>query len=283
MESPAHMELKRIAARYLLECGCACVAMEVRCPRSKFRVDVAGYLDTDRIADGESGRQRFVRREARTIVVEAKASRADFIRDNRRADRLLRLRRHLQDERTRLENTELRETEPHLRRSGESLFPEMEGWDFSGSRSPTYRGVLRRLARAERRLYGETKFSRISMYRLADFLFLVAPAGLIRTRELPVGWGLLEVDKGEVQEGIRMPLLGGQARANVRIPSPELGTSSENRASLLRNIAAAATRSAYGHLAPGPDDSVQEGVTVRVGATTRASVPHGEEAAGRTP
>ena len=50
MESFAHLELKRLAVACLARLGCQAIATEVRCPISKYRIYVAGWLDH---ADGE--------------------------------------------------------------------------------------------------------------------------------------------------------------------------------------------------------------------------------------
>ncbi len=104
MESFAHLRLKQLAIAFLRERGCLACAPEVHCPLSRYRVDVAGYLDTRADRDdliperneGVSRRRRGSRRRPpRTVLIECKQSRADFFRDRRDQDRLLQSRDEL--------------------------------------------------------------------------------------------------------------------------------------------------------------------------------------------
>jgi len=225
METHAHHQLKRLATAFLRENGCLAVATEVRCPISRFRIDAAGYLDsvTD---DGTSRSHR--RCDPRTIMIECKQSRADFLRDSENAEPLLALREQLERIRTSIEEHCIKLSEPQLRCTGTSLFAQLDEWDFSASRSPAYRKVLRQLRSIDEKLHGQTKFFLMKRYRLADRLYLAAPRGMIRRRELPPGWGLLECSP-------EMELL------DVRFPAVEQATKAMHRIRLLRNIAVAAS------------------------------------------
>jgi hypothetical protein len=255
METPSHATLKRLAVQFLLWQGCRAVAKEVRCPGSKYVLDAAGYLDPrprrerGRVmpaGPGPSGPVASRDAVPRTIIVECKQSRADFIRDSRRAERLLAERGRLEAERARIEEERIKVHEPELRRSGGSLFPELETWDFAGSRLATYRRVLAALRRVDQRLYGQTKLWIIAQRRLADRMYIAAPAGMIAPRELPRGWGLLEAGREEM-------VRAGAGRVNGRRggepPGLRLAAAGEDgdareqhRHRLLRNIAVAATR-----------------------------------------
>ena len=70
------------------------------------------------------------------------------------------MRESIQEQRIKVE-------EPELRLAGSSLFAELDEWDFSASRLPSYRKVLRRLGRVDEQLYGETKFFQIARWQLA--------------------------------------------------------------------------------------------------------------------
>jgi hypothetical protein len=93
------------------------------------------------------------------------------------------------------------------------------------------------LRHIDQALHGQTKFWRLSRYRLADRLYIAAPRGLIAPDELPPSWGLLETDPAEPG-----------AALSLRRPADELGASDLRRQRLLRNIAAAASRTALRHL-----------------------------------
>ena len=278
METFEHLELKRLAVAWLVRIGCRAVATEVRCPISRYRVDVAGWLDH---AEGElldaggleadrpgisaslftNGRRPASTkgpRRPRTIVVECKQSRSDFVRDDRDADRLKKRLASLRRTRERFERRLIPEAEPHLRESGGSLFPELERWDFEGSRTSAYQRTLRLIERIEKRLHGETKFHTMPRYRLADHLYLFTPANMLATTEVPTGWGLVECGRrrlrrgaGELGELDDLPL-------RERIACPSLDSPSSRRQRLLRNIAVAASKSVIREAAA---------------ATTRATTP----------
>ena len=256
----AHRQLKRLAKRFLRHIGCPATAEEVRCPISKYRVDVAGYLDTipswlrcppedpelpahsiaslhTKLPHSRSG----FRCEARTVMIECKQSRADFLRDNRRLEKLLLLRVDLEGIRRSIEEHQIKRFEPELRREGSSLFAELDEWDFQESRLPSYRKIMRRLRRVEGQLYGETKFHMIARYQLADRLFIAAPKGMIRPAELPVGWGLLECPRECLESGFDNNLFDEPPRLEVKFDSAELTAQEKHRSRLLRNIAVAAS------------------------------------------
>jgi len=219
METTNHLQLKHLAVGFLRSLGCRAVATEVGCPIARYRVDVAGYLDREH--EGPV--------DPRTVMVECKQSRGDFLRDSRERDQLLAEQAELDRLRRGIEERRVKVHEPHLRRSGSALFPELEIWDFDASRLRGYRRVVRRIRRLERRLYGETKFFMIARYRLADRLYLAAPRGLIGRGEVPAGWGLLEHHRD-----------GESLREAVEAPS--MSTRPVHRHRLLRNIAVAASR-----------------------------------------
>lgn len=241
METPAHLRLKQFAAAFLWERGCKASATEVRCPISRYRVDVAGYLDRPPPAQEAQtlfARNRKVSVPPRTMVIECKCSRSDFLRDQREADKLLAMRDQLERLRHNIEQRRVKVHEPHLRLSGSALFPELEVWDFSASRLHGYRKVLARLRHLEQQLHGETKFFTIAHYRLADSLYLAAPRGMIKRRELPRGWGLLECPRRRLADA-------SAASANalqVAVEAPPQSSRPEHRVRLLRNIAVAACR-----------------------------------------
>lgn len=251
MESTAHRQLKRLAIRFLREEGCVAVASEVRCPIARYRVDVAGYQDTSR-RDGRgatrNGRsRRWSRTPPRTVLIECKQSRSDFLSDSRHLPRLLAIRTRYDGMRRSVEEQRLMVEEPHLRRAGSSLFPQMDQWDFHQARLPAYRKILHRLQRLDQQIHGETKFHLIGRYQLADRLFIAAPRGMIRLAELPPGWGLLECP-AEVLETMWED---GQARLDeppalhVAREAPALAATERHRLRLLRNIAVAASLRAF--------------------------------------
>ncbi len=225
METSVHSLLKRLAAAWLRSQGYLAAACEVRSPIAKWVLDVAGWRDSWR--DGDTG-ERIRLELPQTAIVECKCSRADFLRDSRRFDALLTLRSRYEGIRRSIEEHRIKTLEPQLRRSGSSLFAELEEWDFASSALPAYQGTLRKLERIDQRLHGQTKFFHIARYALADALYLATPAGMLTQRELPSGWGLLECTLA-VGDGL-----------SVRVEAQAMTARPAHRHQLLRNIAIAA-------------------------------------------
>jgi hypothetical protein len=244
METPTHKSLKSAAVRLLLANGCVAAAAEVSCPIARHRVDAAGYLDPlskkprrASIAEDSSLTPILTRGErARTIIVECKQSRADFLSDRADALALRERRAHLEAVRAAIEDRILKVCEPELRQTGSSLFPDLERWDFAKSRLASYRSVLRDLAAVDKQLHGSSKFWRLAHYRLADALYIAAPLGMLRPHELPRGWGLLEVSRSAVDAG----------QWHITSPAPLLEGRAMHRRRLLRNIAVALSKRSAG-------------------------------------
>src|SRR6202790_5366069 len=90
-ESEMHRRLKERTFLWAYDRGFRCCAMEVRAPRSRFRVDVAA-IRLDRKQN-----------ESTIAVFECKQSREDLDRDNRRHSELKAKLRALQGRRDKLE------------------------------------------------------------------------------------------------------------------------------------------------------------------------------------
>lgn len=234
METPLHASLRADAVRFLFAVGCAAAATEVACPISRFRVDAAGYLDP-LPRGGDSPPDGWRAASSRTVIVECKQSRADFLRDSRQTPALLARRRELEAARVCLEDRIIRVAEPELRVGGSALFPELERWDFDRSRLASYRRIVAELRRTDLALHGQTKFWLLRQYKLASFLYVAAPRGVLEPSEVPPGWGLLE----PAADGAP-----GSPPLRVRVPAPDLGARDDRRLRLLRNIAATASRRA---------------------------------------
>lgn len=260
METIAHRQLKRLALTFLRKIGCLAVAEEVRCPISRYRVDAAGYLDRrprkptnsierdslhstslESLYEPVQDSKKWWRCRPRTIMIECKQSRADFLRDSRDQASLLNLREDLQRIRGSIEEHQIKSLEPQLRRDGSSLFPELEDWDFHESCLPSYRNTMRKLRRVERQLFGETKFHMIARYRLADRLFIAAPNGMLRPGELPLGWGLLECPRECLERTEESDQFDDPPCLIVRGDAAEYDARNQHRQRLLRNIAIAAS------------------------------------------
>lgn len=182
-ESETHRRLKQQAFLWAYDRGFRCCAMEVRAPRSSYRVDVAGF---------RSDRSQ---QESIVAVFECKQSREDLFRDNRRQSELKSSLLALQERREKLESL-LAVHHPSLRTS-DSLFPEWATFDFSAIDHRGYRQTIQKIVRIQRQLLENTKFDLITRYRLANLHYLATTPGLLDNREVPLGWGLLEVHENE--------------------------------------------------------------------------------------
>lgn len=233
METIDHRALKSLAIAWLFAQRCRVVATEVTTAVPRWRVDAAGW------------REGGLRDES--VAIECKQSRADFFRDDEQRDELVAERERLLAKRRTLEESRLKVYEPHLCRRDESLFSEAADWDFTASRDDGYRRVLLDLRRIDQRIHGQTKFCLMTRYRLADRLYILAPRGMLRPREIPEGWGLLEALRDDSRRT-------GSADAEpipVRetVPAPPLASRQDRRDRFVRAMAIAASRAAYGHLA----------------------------------
>jgi hypothetical protein len=228
-ESWQHLHLKKLAAQWAYANGFRCIGLEVRAPRSRFRVDVAAYRPgrkgprPARLPDfqtpvrtqgtresAESARECRQRQttsattncsasgsesdEPLIAIFECKQSQPDLYRDIAQVESMQHELHELQQRRTKLEKLLLTH-HPSLRAS-ESLFPE---WDtFAGEflAHAGYQRLLTSIIRVQNRLQNCTKFAWITRYRLANLNYVVAPEKLMRLDELPPGWGLLQSNNG---------------------------------------------------------------------------------------
>ena len=212
-ETAAHFTLKRLAVEWALAHRLSLCATEVRLPRCNYRADVAAATP------------RITANNAKTAVLECKASRADFLRDG------------ASEAAVRREVIELTQRVQVLRgligahrpdlRCGDELFPEFEAVDLRGTRHDTHDRLTAKLRIAQNKLLDGTKFSKLARWRCADLLYLVSEHGVAETYEVPDGWGLL------VREGDQLVL---------RIKPVLNPTSVEHRLNILERIAASTTR-----------------------------------------
>lgn len=265
METEAHIQLKRLAAAYLLREGFSAVAMEVNGPLMRVRVDVAGYIDMTPVAPGfnhltyaidpqatlpfdeERIKTPRARCDPRICVIECKQERADLLRDVDDLARLVDLRDRLTARRAELEAAILDHGDPGLRVVQHGLFSEAGTVggvqaDFSRVLNHDYRRLIGRIGRLDQKVHGQTKFFRLSRYAAADRMYVLTFRDLAKLRELPTGWGLLECDARPAD--LRKMSLAelSEVRIRERHPAPDHATKPAWRRRWLRSIAAASTR-----------------------------------------
>jgi hypothetical protein len=209
MESAQHLALKRSAAGWLRSEGWVAVADEVTLPAGGFRIDVAGW--TDRRIDRWGGMHRAA---ARTCLIECKASRGDFARDGGHASAILGRRRRL------VEMLAERGIRPGQVRKMDRAEPTL--FDVRECHLEAHGGQIRRLRlellAIDRRLHGSHKFAKMVWWNLADSLWIAAPLGLLRQRDLPRGWGLLERDRdGLLRPSFQPAMLAPAERDRQRV------------------------------------------------------------------
>jgi len=202
-ESPAHLELKRLALIWAQANGYPIVGCEVSLPNLRFRLDVGAY---------RPGLRREVKRDARlntnrsvavaavgiAAVFECKASRSDLVRDCRSATRLIERMKVLNERRLNMESL-LKFHYPSLRH-GDGLWPEYETVAFDQADHVPYRKIVKELATLSRQLHGQTKMESLMKWQAANLHYLVVEPGLVQQHEIPAGWGML------VREGQRLEL-----------------------------------------------------------------------------
>ena len=251
-ETKRHLQLKDIALAWLRAVGCRAVALEVACPFHRYRFDALGWLDhaDDPRAVAAFGTPEGTRestgakdgpRAPRVIAVECKQSRADFASDDADPAQLAKRKAYLLERRSVIEELRVKRRESHLKVEGSSLFEELATWEFGQSKIAAYRNVVSELEAIDAKMGIDTKFAQLARWRTADHLVVMAPAGLLRPREVPSGWGLVEVDTRALRKGWE-PIAGAPLPCVTRVAPSHLGTPDARQLRLLRNLAVAASR-----------------------------------------
>ena len=183
-ETPAHRELKRLSLFWAQENGYSIAALEVTLPKCRYRADVVAYRPRK---DGTLGH---------TVVFECKQSTPDLRRDDCRSPQTL-ARLESVYRRQQILERNLRVHYPTLR-TGETLFPEWDDYDFATIEHRGYQRVRRELAALQNQLRDGRKFEKLARYACANLFYLVVPENLARPAEVPLGWGLLAARADEL-------------------------------------------------------------------------------------
>ena len=171
-------------------------APEIRLPHSAYRADVAAYRP-ETSKQPVPGTTRLARQPivGTTAVFECKQCRSDFLKDSHRAEETAQRLKALDARRRNLERL-IGYHLPSLR-NGEFLFAEYDSIDVSRYEHKTYRKVVREIGVLQSRLYGKTKFDKVTRYQCANLCYLVVEDGIMEPHEVPLNWGLL-VRRGEL-------------------------------------------------------------------------------------
>jgi hypothetical protein len=76
-------------------------------------------------------------------------------------------------------------------RQGETLFPEFDVYAFERAGFEPYEHISNEIRLLTRRLHQQTKFDKLLRWKAANVHYLVAEPGVVKSHELPDGWGLL--------------------------------------------------------------------------------------------
>lgn len=232
-ETVAHTQLKKLAVISAQQQGYTICGVEIRLPHSNYRADVVAYRPESKKLP-IPGSARLVRQSTigMTAVFECKQVRSDFLKDSHSEVITLKKLQVLEARRRKLEQL-IGLHLPSLRK-GESLFAEYDGIDTTNYEHKTYHRVLREIAILQRRLYGKTKFDKVTRYQCANLCYLVVEDGILESHEVPLGWGLL-ARRGDalvlerrptwqdVSEPTRLALLQQVAVASTRKMNREFG------------------------------------------------------------
>ncbi len=254
-ETKRHLQLKDIALAWLRAAGCRAVALEVSCPFHRYRFDALGWLDHADAPAAVAALASMAPSSAmrassplqsdphgpRVIAIECKQSRSDFASDDVDPAELAARKEYLLQRRQVIEELRVKVRETHLKVEGSSLFEELATWEFGHSRIHAYRNVLTQLAAIDAKMGIDTKFAQVARWRAADHLLLMTPAGLLRPREVPAGWGLIEVDSGALRKSWHAKS-GAPLPCVTRVMPVALAMPAHRRVRLLRNLAVAASR-----------------------------------------
>ncbi len=190
-ESEAHLGLKRLSLAWAQRHGFRIAAAEVSVPSlGGCRLDAAAYR-----AEFTQQRDKVTKRSVKmpclgaTAIFECKSSRADFLKDSRCEERIAARLQKLHELRA-LYEASMQTHFPTLRQ-GESLFPEFDIYSFEAAGFEPYDKILAQIKTLSRRLHAQTKFDKLLRWKAANVHYVVADPGVVRTHELPAGWGLL--------------------------------------------------------------------------------------------
>ena len=178
-------DLQRAVLAWLASLAPTAAAVRVPTRLAKFRADAAAFWSAPR-------KKRLLLPE-RTVVVEARATRASCWPECSGSEEIVPELRRVHKWREELE-AEIRKNEPWLLDS-DVLFPEIEYWNYSGTKNPEYAKCIARIRNYEQALYRGSRFERIQRANVANELYMAVPEGMILPDELADGWGLLYIGK----------------------------------------------------------------------------------------
>lgn len=165
----------------------------------------------------------------KTAIIEIRSAKDSFAAECGKKNGLNYLLAIEKDRKAQLE-TYIRENESDLKLT-DTLFSDIEAWDYSKSENKNYSKCCKRIEELERNINNGSRFERIRQALLADYLYLAVPNGLVEKEEIADGWGLLYVNKD-----MSVDLVAEPETWNCPI---------ENKMHLVQNIAKSSTSTLY--------------------------------------
>lgn len=187
------LQYRQAALKWLAKQEPSGIGLDVPTRVTRFQVDIGAFWSA-------ADRKR-VMHPRKTVIVEMRFERDDCWPDIGERSQLLEKLRETKNERQALEAA-IRTGEPHLR-AADSLFEEIESWNYENSGNPDYHRCMKKLEELQRALYAGSRFEQIRRAHVADFLYLAVPRHLIDSDELANGWGLLYINDDFTVEEVK--------------------------------------------------------------------------------
>lgn len=191
---------------------------------SKYRAGVAASWSK---AVSKKGRKTLY--PYKTVIVEIRTAKDNCAIECGKEGRLNHLLTVEKESKAVLEDT-IRKNEPELKLT-DTLFSDIEAWDYSKSENRDYAKCCKRIEELERTINNGSRFERIRQALLADYLYLAVPRELVKKNEIADGWGLLYVNEDMSVE--------------IAVEPENWNCPIENKMHLVQNIAKASTNVLY--------------------------------------
>lgn len=217
-------DIRRAVMAWLAKFTPSSVGVMVPTRISKYRAGVAASWSK---AVSKNGRKTLY--PYKTVIVEIRTEKDSCAIECGKDSGLTSILAAEKERKTRLE-ANIRKNEPDLKFT-DTLFTDIETWDYSKSKSKDYSKCCRKIEELERNIYNGSKFERIRQALLADYLYLAVPVGLVKKEKIADGWGLLYVNRDMSVDLVAEP-------ENWNCPI-------DNKMHLVQNIAKASTNVLY--------------------------------------
>lgn len=224
-ESPLTENLVKIAVMKWLEETDSpnSLALNVPTRLKKYYSDIAASWSMARRNSATGGVYKLLH-PAKTMIIECRTSTDECWPETTRSLDLFEKTADLKKELNALKE-QIKVDEPHLKTDG-NLFDEYAEWNFDKTHNEKYHKLVKEIDEVSYAVYHGTYFERLHRARLADFMYLAVPNGMLKPSEIAEGWGLLYVNNDLSVEVIVEPVADE--------------CSAEGRHHLIQNIAATA-------------------------------------------